>query len=130
MSEPAYILLYVDSPARSASFYADLLNTAPVEASSTFALFVLNSRCKLGLWARHNVEPKVTTPPGGAEIALMVGNEAAVHDAHTAWRARGLTIIQTPVAMDFGFTFTALDPDGHRLRVFAPHDQQGASHEG
>jgi len=22
--------------------------------------------------------------------------------------------------MDFGFTFVALDPDGHRLRVFAP----------
>ena len=24
------------------------------------------------------------------------------------------------VAMDFGFTFTAANPDGHRLRVFAP----------
>jgi hypothetical protein len=32
----------------------------------------------------------------------------------------GLRIIQEPVKMDFGFTFTAADPDGHRLRVFAP----------
>jgi hypothetical protein len=25
-----------------------------------------------------------------------------------------------PTKMDFGTTFVALDPDGHRLRVFAP----------
>lgn len=35
-------------------------------------------------------------------------------------RERGLSIAQAPVAMDFGMTFVALDPDGHRLRVFAP----------
>ena len=32
----------------------------------------------------------------------------------------GLRIIQEPTKMDFGFTFTAADPDGHRLRVFNP----------
>jgi hypothetical protein len=32
---------------------------------------------------------------------------------------RGLPIAQAPTAMDFGPTFVALDPDGHRLRVFA-----------
>jgi predicted enzyme related to lactoylglutathione lyase len=32
----------------------------------------------------------------------------------------GVAIAQKPVEMDFGYTFTALDPDGHRLRVFAP----------
>ncbi len=31
-----------------------------------------------------------------------------------------LPIAQPPTAMDFGLTFVALDPDGHRLRVFAP----------
>jgi hypothetical protein len=29
-------------------------------------------------------------------------------------------ILQPPTAMDFGYTFLAADPDGHRLRVFAP----------
>jgi hypothetical protein len=33
--------------------------------------------------------------------------------------ARGLSIILAPAKMDFGFTFLACDPDGHRLRVFA-----------
>jgi len=28
-------------------------------------------------------------------------------------------VAQKPVDMDFGHTFVALDPDGHRLRVFA-----------
>ena len=27
---------------------------------------------------------------------------------------------QPPVAMEFGQTFTALDPDGHRLRIYCP----------
>jgi len=31
-----------------------------------------------------------------------------------------LDIIQEPVQMDFGYTFVATDPDGHRLRVFVP----------
>jgi hypothetical protein len=28
--------------------------------------------------------------------------------------------VQPPTDMDFGRTFVALDPDGDRLRVFAP----------
>ena len=28
--------------------------------------------------------------------------------------------------MDFGRTFVGLDPDGHRLRVFAPAPEEGA----
>ena len=35
-------------------------------------------------------------------------------------QARGLTIAQPPTDMEFGRTFTALDPDGHRLRVYWP----------
>ena len=31
-----------------------------------------------------------------------------------------LAIAQAPATLDFGHTFVALDPDGHRLRVFAP----------
>jgi predicted enzyme related to lactoylglutathione lyase len=36
------------------------------------------------------------------------------------WQALGARIAQAPTRMDFGFTAAALDPDGHRLRVFAP----------
>ncbi|PWC89181.1 drug:proton antiporter [Azospirillum sp. TSH100] len=114
-----FVLLYVDSPAASAAFYADLLGRQPVEASPTFALFKAGNGLMLGLWSRHTVEP-VATAPGGGEIAFTVVDEAAVRDLHADWSARGLTILQQPTAMDFGHTFVAQDPDGHRLRVFTP----------
>ncbi|MDR6769374.1 VOC family protein [Azospirillum sp. BE72] len=123
-----FVLLHVDSPAASAAFYADLLGRPPVEASPTFAMFKAGDGLMLGLWSRHTVEPAATMP-GGSEIAFTVADEAAVHDLHADWSARGLTILQPPTTMDFGHTFVARDPDGHRLRVFAPHQEENQSEQ-
>jgi len=122
MSNFSFVLLYVDNPPASASFYADLLDTKPVETSSTFAMLPLKADVMLGLWQRRNVEP-VASAPGGGEIAFTVADQAAVESTHADWKQRGLPIAQPPTAMDFGHTFVALDPDGHRLRVFAPVGQ-------
>lgn len=119
MPVPNFVLLYVDSPAASATFYAGLLDRQPVEASPTFALFALEHGLMLGLWSRHTVEPAATAP-GGAELAFALPDDDAVRRTHAAWSAKGLPIVQAPARMDFGFTFVARDPDGHRLRVFAP----------
>lgn len=120
MSDPNFILLYVDSPTASAAFYSELLGHPPIESSPTFAMFALSSGVMLGLWSRHTVEPSATARGGGSELAFTVADAGAVHAMHTAWSQRGLTIAQKPTDMDFGHTFVALDPDGHRLRVFAP----------
>ncbi|HEU4846328.1 MAG TPA: VOC family protein [Burkholderiaceae bacterium] len=120
MTDPNYILLYVDNPATSAAFYTDLLGVAPVESSPTFALFVLKSGLKLGLWARHTVQPVAMAAGGGAELAFGQADRSAVNDIYADWVERGVTIAQRPVQLDFGYTFVALDRDGHRLRVFAP----------
>jgi len=120
MLDPNFFILYVDSPAASAAFYADLLGHAPVEASPTFALFAQQSGVKLGLWSKHAVEPAATVTGGGTELAFAVDSDAAVTSMHAEWARRGLPILQAPVRMDFGYTFVAADPDGHRLRVFAP----------
>lgn len=119
MSHPNFLILYVDQPLRSAAFYADLLGSPAIETSPTFALFALESGLMLGLWSKHTVEPQATAP-GGGELALTVESPAEVEATHAAWQAKGLPILQAPVAMDFGYTFVAQDPDGHRLRVFAP----------
>ncbi len=116
-----FVLLYVDSPAASVAFYTDLLGRPPVEASPTFAMFAMESGLMLGLWSRHTVEPKGIVLPASGEIAFVVPNADAVRATHADWAVRGLTIAQEPTAMDFGDTFVALDPDGHRLRVFAPN---------
>jgi predicted enzyme related to lactoylglutathione lyase len=119
MSDPNFVILYVGNPTDSVAFYADLLGKAPVEASPTFAMFALESGTMLGLWAAHTVEPAATSV-GGAEIAFAVDGIDTVHSMHATWSAKGLRVVQAPTGMDFGFTFVALDPDGHRLRVFAP----------
>ena len=119
MSKFSFVLLYVDNPPTSAAFYADLLGRPPVETSPTFAMLPLGGDVMLGLWARHTVEP-IATVPGGGEVAFTVSDAAQVQQTHDDWKKRGLPIAQNPTAMDFGHTFVALDPDGHRLRVFAP----------
>lgn len=122
MFDAHFVLLYVDSPAASARFYAALLGREPIEESPTFAMFPLPSGLMLGLWSRHSVEPAAQAAGGGAEIAMRVSDAAMVDAMHADWVARGLPILQAPVALDFGRTFVALDPDGHRLRVFCPSE--------
>ena len=117
MPDPTLVILYVDNPPASAAFYAQLLGRPPVEASPTFAMFATDTGPRLGLWSRHTVAPAATAPGGGSEIAFAVADVDAVH---ADWHGRGLAILQAPPDMEFGRTFVATDPDGHRLRVFAP----------
>jgi len=116
----SFVLLYVDSPPASAEFYASLLEAPIIDQSPTFAMLPLREGVMLGLWSRHTVEPKPAATAGAAEVAFTVADAAAVDAMHADWSGRGLIIAQPPTQMDFGTTFVALDPDGHRLRVFAP----------
>lgn len=120
MPEMDLTLLYVSDPGRSIAFYTDLLDRQPVESSPNFAMFAMEKGVGLGLWARDRVKPGVTAPAGGSEIVFQVADAKAVRAMHDDWSRRGLAIAQEPTEMDFGHTFVALDPDGHRLRVFAP----------
>jgi catechol 2,3-dioxygenase-like lactoylglutathione lyase family enzyme len=120
MPDFSFVLLYVDSPPTSAKFYADLLGLPVVEQSATFAMLPLRDGVMLGLWARSTVEPKADSRAGASEVAFTVPDAAAVKALHADWSKRGLKIAQAPTQMDFGHTFVALDPDGHRLRAFAP----------
>lgn len=120
MPDFSFVLLYVENPPVSAAFYADLLGRPVIETSPTFAMLPLSDAVMLGLWVRKNVEPAATVPAGGSEVAFTVADAAAVTATFADWEGRGLKILQHPVQMDFGHTFTAADPDGHRLRVFAP----------
>lgn len=120
MIDPDFIILYVNNPAISADFYAELLGKTPIHASPNFAMFMLDSGVRLGLWAKHDVEPAALMTGGGGEIAFPAVSNEAVETMLSDWSKRGLIIAQTPTEMDFGYTFVALDPDGHRLRVYAP----------
>jgi predicted enzyme related to lactoylglutathione lyase len=119
MSNVKFILLYVENVERSAEFYARLLERPVVESSPTFAMIPAGDGLMLGLWRRDGVEPPATAP-GGGEIAIALKDDSAVEAAHKRWSADGVRIGQKPTRMDFGYTFVGLDPDGHRIRAFAP----------
>lgn len=119
MTHPDFTILYVDNPPASTEFYKALLATDPVESSPTFSLFILQNGMKLGLWSRHTVEPKASVTGGGGELAFRVDNDAQVDETFAGWQARGVAMLQQPAKMEFGYTFTATDPDNHRLRVYA-----------
>ena len=115
--KPSTLILYVQDVSRSCAFYSGLLERPPVEQSPNFGMLALEGGLMLGLWAGHDVDPKPKAAGGGAELAFTLGSKAELDALHAEWSRRGYAIAQKPVEKDFGYTFTALDPDGHRLRV-------------
>ena len=117
-----FIILYVDNPFNSASFYTKLLGKSPTESHPTFVSFQLNPEATLGLWSKHTAEPTALLMGGGGEIGFTVINKEAVDLMYEKWTSYGGRVAQKPTIMDFGYTFIMLDPDGHRLRVFCSND--------
>lgn len=111
-----FVHLFVSDPQKSAQFYEKLLGTKPAIESPTYVLFRLPN-LTLGLWERTSAEPAVTAEPGSSELVIT---EKDVDAVYTTWVEKGISIAQEPTTAPFGRTFVALDPDGHRLRVYWP----------
>ncbi|WP_404337383.1 VOC family protein [Sphingomonas sp. MMS12-HWE2-04] len=120
MADFNFLLFHVRDHVASAALYRDLLGIPIVAQKTDIAILPLRDGVMLGLWSRETVEPESSGQPGASEIAFAVADAAAVEAMHVDWRGRGLAILQAPTQMSFGITFVACDPDGHRLRVFAP----------
>jgi catechol 2,3-dioxygenase-like lactoylglutathione lyase family enzyme len=118
--EATYTILYVDDVDRSVAFYREVFGVDPVEHQPAFGMFVQTPGRAWGLWQRDAVKPAVTESGGGAEYCLPVESREEIDTLAAAWRERGIPLLQEPTEMDFGYTFVALDPDGHRLRPMAP----------
>lgn len=113
VSKLDFVLLFVSNPAKSAEFYGKIFGLKPVEQSPTFALFALEN-IMLGLWLRDTAEPKVTAAPGASDIAFCKDDVDAVYKE---WLDLNIPMLQGPTDLDFGRSFVALDPDGHRIRI-------------
>jgi len=112
------VLLFVESPAKSCEFYKMLLQKEPLEASPTFCLFQLENGVQLGCWSRHTAEPRVTSLPATSEICF---SDEEVDKVFEAMKAKNIPVLQEVTDMDFGRTFVAADPDGHRIRIYKLH---------
>lgn len=118
MLDQTALLLYVENPIASAEFYQGILGKPPVELSPGFAMFVLPSGLGLGLWKTADVTPAATTSAGASDLAFKV-DRAEVDRLHAQWLVLGVDVTLPPTDLDFGRSFVATDPDGHRLRVYA-----------
>lgn len=123
MTDINTLFFYVADATVSAGFYTELLGIEPVEVSPTFALFILPSGLALGLWGKDGVQPAPVAGGGGSEIGFKVDSAAQIDSTHLDWQTKGATIAFPPTDLDFGRSFVALDPDGHRLRVYAVADE-------
>lgn len=120
MPEFTFLLLHVADQDVSAAFYRDLLGLPVVERKDDFAALLLRDGVLLGLWRRGTEEPASSGTAGASEVAFAVADASVVEAMHADWRERGVAVLQAPARMSFGITFTAADPDGHRLRIWAP----------
>lgn len=120
MTHPNFVILFVDRPQDSAVFYKKILGVDPLEVSPTFAMFALDSGIMLGLWSKHTADPAPATTGGGCELAISLESDQRVDEHFARWSAAGVTILQAPVQLDFGYTCLASDLDGHRIRAFCP----------
>ena len=120
MPEFNFVLLHVQDHVASATLYSELLGIPVVDQKPDISVLPLRDGVMLGLWASDTVAPTSTGHSGASELAVVVPDAAAVDATHARWAQRGVAILQSPTAMSFGRTFTAADPDSHRLRVFAP----------
>jgi len=121
-----FVILYVNDVALSTTFYQDMLGAKPEMEMEGFAMFVTENGQHFGLQARDTAPPAPHLngiAGGGTELGLQLAGDADVNDLHAAWVDRGIDIVETPNAKPFGYTVMAADPDGHRIRAYAPAAQ-------
>ena len=113
------LILYVDDVDRSTAFYRDILKAEPVETFQDFSVFVLTDGFVVGLQSKHAIDPKPQAAFGGFELSFSDATREEVDSLYADWTAKGVEMVLEPTTLEFGYTFVAADPDGHRLRVCA-----------
>lgn len=121
MFQAVQCLLYVEDPAKSAAFYADLLGKPAKTLSPFFAVVTLQDGVELAFWARAKAPAQWNSTGESGELCLIVKDEAALRDLHAGWAGKGVTVLQAPEKMYFGgFNCVVEDLDGHRIRLSTP----------
>ncbi|KGF20222.1 phenazine biosynthesis protein [Arthrobacter sp. HMSC06H05] len=116
---PTSVILYVTDVEASTIFYRQALNKEPIETFKDFAVFALTDNVIIGLQTRDQIDPAATGTPGSVELSMSYATHDDVDQLYHDWTTLGFPIALEPTTLEFGYTFVATDPDGHRLRVCA-----------
>lgn len=120
MFEPNFTTLFVSDIQKSAAFYNELLDVKPVGEESTYVMYAWPSGFRFGLWSKADVKPAATSDVMGGEISVTLPDFGAVDTQAAALKDKGHTFLQDVTDMEFGRTFVVADPDGNRVRWYAP----------
>ena len=116
---PNSVILYVSDVEASTAFYSRILGHGPIETYPGFSVFALSDDVTLGLQAADEIEPAAEPYVGGTELSLSNVERADIDRLHERWKTLGIPMVLEPTVLEFGYTFVATDPDGHRLRMCA-----------
>ena len=116
---PNSVILYVSDVEASTAFYRRILGHEAIKTYPGFSVFALSDDVTLGLQAADEIEPAAEPYVGGSELNLSDVEHVDVDRLYAQWKALGIPMILAPTVLEFGYTFVATDPDGHRLRVCA-----------
>lgn len=119
MFKPNSVILYVDDVDASTAFYKAIFGEDPIEAFPGFSVFSLKDGFILGLQTKHDIEPKPQPAFGGFELCLSDISIEEVDAIFNDFKALNVPMVLPPTRLEFGYTFVALDPDGHRIRLCA-----------
>lgn len=111
------VILFAENPMKSGAFYNRIFDLKPIEEHPNFVMFALPNGVMLGFWSSKEAQPPVLAGAGSSEICFVQEN---VDEIYRQWVKLGVPMAQVPTDMDFGRTFVALDPDGHRIRIYRP----------
>lgn len=117
------VVFYVEDIEASKSFYAKVFDAKSNVLSPTFVFIPLLSNLSLGLKQLDQTVPPANKSGGGTELSLIVENEVELNELYQEWRSKEVRFSQQPTELVFGKTFVVLDPDEHRIRVFAPKSE-------
>jgi catechol 2,3-dioxygenase-like lactoylglutathione lyase family enzyme len=110
-------VLYVEDIDISRKFYSDIFECEGVVLSPTFVSFPFGGAL-IELKQRAQALPPTQTTGGGTELSLSVEDPKTLRIIYELWEAKKVKLIQDLTELVFGITFVAVDPDGHRIRVF------------
>ena len=112
-------VLYVTDIHSSMDFYSKAFDCKPTLLSPTFAAITFGSNVKITLKQSDALTLTSKVTGGGTELSIAMTDKQALENLYKEWRAKGIQFEQTPEESVFGINFVAIDPDSHRIRIFA-----------
>ena len=113
------IVLYVENVELSMAFYESAFECRPKLLSPTFAVVEFAENVKITLKQTDALTPSSHVRGGGTELSIPAMSRVELDNLFEQWKKLNVVFAQECEESVYGVNFVALDPDGHRLRVFA-----------